>query len=338
VRHIDVWWRENRSGATDLFVTAGALLGAALSRDRGAVLREHPVTMPFGFPGPSVTAVSVAALRAVYSAVPVPLGIVRDPFARNLLPWPIPLAIAATERSHLFAGVLHRALSALSADMSTNLPLRTAAIDEAIVRALSSGACQVVLLGSGLDARAWRMPELATASVFELDRRGAHAYKDKRLGAFPSKARRHRLVAIDFERQSLAEALSHAGFDPALPTIWLWEAVAVYLTHEAIAATLDAIRDLSSAGSTFLATYTRPNLGQGSSVTLHWRIAARMVGEPVRGEMATDTVRRDLDARGFDVVADEGTADWIERYWPASERSRESGWERLVVAVRRSDG
>ena len=295
-------------------------------------------TMPYGFEGPSVTAVSVAALRAIYSAAPPPLGIVRDPFARRLLPLPLQLAVAATERSHTFAHVFHRVLSLLSADMSTNLPLRTVAIDEAIVEALSRGSHQVVLLGSGLDARAWRMAELAAATVYELDRRGAHVYKDSRLAGSPTRARRHRLVAIDFEKQTLADALSHAGFDPDQPTIWLWEAVAVYLTPSAITATLDAIRDLSRPGSTFMATYTRPNLGQGSNVTLHWRLAARLVGETVRGEIATDALHRKLERRGFDVTADEGTADWIKRYWPASESRRESGWERLVVAVRRADG
>lgn len=284
------------------------------------------------YDGPSLTAMAVAALRATYTSAPAPLSIVNDPFARRLLPRPVGWLAKATEAMPRLGWGLHRGLSTISAQMSTNLPLRTAAIDDALRAAIGSGCCQLVVMGSGLDARAWRMRELAHCTVFELDRAGSHAVKHRRLGAFPVRAKRHRLVPIDFERETMGDVLRSSGFDPKAKTVWLWEAVAVYLSPDAISRTLEALAELSTEGSWFMATYTPPNLGQGNRRTLHWRLAAAAIGEPVRGELAPAAVWEMMSRMGFDVVSDETAADWAKRYWPELGKWHDREWERLVVA------
>ncbi|PKL39401.1 MAG: SAM-dependent methyltransferase, partial [Candidatus Riflebacteria bacterium HGW-Riflebacteria-2] len=196
-------------------------------------------------PGPSVTAVCVAALRATYDCAPPPLRIVHDPFARKLIPRPLARIIALTESRPRLAHALHRALAIVTRELSTNLPLRTAAIDDALRSALRVHPTQVVLLGAGLDARAWRMPELAPCAVFEVDRPGAHRVKRRRLAGSTPHPRSHHTLAVDFEQQTVADALLPAGFDPSAATVWLWEAVTMYLTRAAIDRALDGIADLS---------------------------------------------------------------------------------------------
>jgi methyltransferase (TIGR00027 family) len=285
--------------------------------------------------GPSGTAIAVAAFRASYTCAPAALSIVDDPFAGKLIPRPLGRLAAITRSRPRLGWAMHRGLALLSAEMSTNLALRTAAIDDGIRETLGRDVRQVVVLGSGLDARAWRMPELAPCSVFELDRPGAHAVKRRKLAGNPVRARRHRLVPIDFERQTIGEVLLAAGYEPSEPTLWLWEAVAVYLTPQAIERTFAAVAALSASGSTLMATYTPPNLGQGDRPTWHWRLAARIAGEPVRGEMATESLRASLSLHGFEVISDDTATQWAQRYWPASEGHHARGWERLVVAHRR---
>src|SRR3954470_16461275 len=56
---------------------------------------------------------------------------------------------------------------------------RTVAIDTVI---REHGAPQLVILGAGLDARAWRMPELAQATVFEVDHPASQRDKLRRIG------------------------------------------------------------------------------------------------------------------------------------------------------------
>ncbi|HZJ72747.1 MAG TPA: class I SAM-dependent methyltransferase, partial [Planctomycetota bacterium] len=93
---------------------------------------------------------------------------------------------------------------------------RTLAIDEAVREA---GAPQLVILGAGLDGRAWRMPEL---------------------------------------RDDLEAALAAAGHDPARPTTWIWEGVVMYLTLPQIEATLTAIARRSAPASRLIVLYHSP--------------------------------------------------------------------------------
>ena len=112
---------------------------------------------------------------------------------------------------------------------------RTLAIDDAV---RDHGAAQVVVLGAGLDARAWRMPELAQATVFEVDHPASQRDKQRRLGDLAPTAQRVVPVAVDLEREPLRRPSRQAGFDPALETTWVWEGVVPYLTAEAVEATV----------------------------------------------------------------------------------------------------
>ena len=93
-----------------------------------------------------------------------------------------------------------------------------------------AGAPQVVILGAGLDGRAWRMPELRDVTVFEVDHPDSQREKAARAAALLRVAREVRFVPVDFTRDRLDEPLAAAGHDPARPTTWIWEGVVMYLT------------------------------------------------------------------------------------------------------------
>src|SRR5689334_21361070 len=59
--------------------------------------------------------------------------------------------------------------------------VRTRAIDDAILAAEARGVRQLVTLGAGLCARAWRMPGLAATRVYEVDHPASQRYKQARL-------------------------------------------------------------------------------------------------------------------------------------------------------------
>jgi len=104
---------------------------------------------------------------------------------------------------------------------------RTIAIDDA-VREHSTE--QLVILGAGLDARAWRMGELAGTIVFEVDHPATQVDKRERLGRTDLAAQEVRFVATDFVQQGLDDALDPAGHRTDVPTTWVWEGVVPYLT------------------------------------------------------------------------------------------------------------
>ena len=74
---------------------------------------------------------------------------------------------------------------------------RTVAIDAAV---RTADAPQVVVLGAGLDGRAWRMPELATATVYEVDHPASQEDKRDRTARLTPVAGALHLVPVDFSR------------------------------------------------------------------------------------------------------------------------------------------
>jgi methyltransferase (TIGR00027 family) len=117
------------------------------------------------------------------------------------------------------------------------------------------------------------------------------------------------LVAVDFERDSLAERLEEAGHDPAQPTVWVWEGVTMYLGSDAIDATLKTVSQRSASGSRLLVTYLSPSFARQAVGFL-----TRFVGEPMRSQFSPEQMAARLGRFGFEVSRDECGVDWNERW------------------------
>ena len=128
---------------------------------------------------------------------------------------------------------------------------RTKLIDEKLTAALKTGTRQVVILGAGYDTRAFRIKGIEQAKVCEIDHPNTSEAKQEKLRKqiirLPS---RIRFVAVDFNRQSFADALASTDFDANLKTFFIREGVTNYLTAEAVDATFRTIRNL--AGESFV--------------------------------------------------------------------------------------
>ena len=133
-------------------------------------------------------------------------------------------------------------------------------IEDLVVEQAGRGVAQYVILGAGLDTFAQRRPEIASRlRVFEVDQPGPQAWKRQRLielgFGIPDWLR---LVPVDFEAgESWWEQLAAAGFDPGQPAVVASTGVTMYLTKDAIAATLRQIAGLAP-GSTLAMTFLLP--------------------------------------------------------------------------------
>jgi methyltransferase (TIGR00027 family) len=206
--------------------------------------------------------------------------------------------------------------------------VRTVAIDEA-VRGVTSP--QVVILGAGLDGRAWRMPELANSVVFEVDHPDTQREKRARIAPLTQTAREVRFVAVDFTRDHLDDALVKAGHDASQPTTWIWEGVVMYLSRAEVERTLAVIERLSAPHSRLVIAYHSPAL-----MLLLVGAAVRALGEPLRSVFTADTMRSLLAKYGFVVVRDEDMPT-IARALPPDigQTIRRIKHARIVVADRR---
>jgi methyltransferase (TIGR00027 family) len=133
--------------------------------------------------------------------------------------------------------------------MAEAMATRTRFYDQYFIEATQSGVAQAVILASGLDARAYRLPWPAGTVVYEVDMPDVIEFKTQtlgELGAAPTAARR--TVAVDL-RDDWASALQAAGFDPKAPSAWSAEGLVVYLPDDAQDALFDTITELSAPGS-----------------------------------------------------------------------------------------
>jgi methyltransferase (TIGR00027 family) len=184
---------------------------------------------------------------------------------------------------------------------------RTVSIDEAI---RSHAARQLVLLGAGLDARAWRMVELAPATVFEVDHPASQQDKLRRIGGRAPTAGRVVWVAVDLASERLGPALEDAGFDRQAATTWVWEGVVPYLSADEVRATAAQVAALSAPGSRIVVSYqakSLPTTVMRGAMRLVLRLSRQrdpLAGEPWRSLWRPERMRSMLQDSGFYVTWD----------------------------------
>lgn len=188
------------------------------------------------------TATMVAAQRALASDA----GLIDDPYAA-----PLVRAVGIDVYVRLVNGEI---AAGGNADfdprrMAEGMACRTRFYDQFFTDATGSGIRQVIILASGLDARAYRLPWPGGTVVYEVDMPQVIEFKTLTLGdlgARPTAERR--TVAVDL-RDDWATALRAAGFDAGAPSAWSAEGLLVYLPDDAQDALFDHITGLSAPGS-----------------------------------------------------------------------------------------
>jgi methyltransferase (TIGR00027 family) len=214
---------------------------------------------------------------------------------------------------------------------------RTVAIDDAV---RAAGHDQLVVLGAGLDARAWRMPELAAVVVFVVVLPASQRDQQDRDGERAPLARSVRFVAVDMTQQRLAPALRDAGYDSARPATWVWEGVVPYLTESEVVSTVAQVAALCAPGSTLVVNYQERAvvarltrlLVQAAFVLA--RQPSPWSGEPWRSLWSVQELGDVLTRAGFEVSTDVALVDVAVREGiPAPGRP---DYGRVVVARTRA--
>jgi methyltransferase (TIGR00027 family) len=175
--------------------------------------------------------------------------------------------------------------------------------------AIGKGISQYVIVGAGLDTFALRRPDLRNClRVFELDHPVTQALKRDRLAqaalALPPNLH---FCPTDFERESVASALSRSPHDPVIPTFFSWLGVTMYLTREAISNTLKSIRTVAAAGGEIVMDYVESALllpeNQSPAIRALFN-RAQSFGEPLVSGFDPRTLAEELAALGFALLED----------------------------------
>ncbi|HET6735330.1 SAM-dependent methyltransferase [Mycobacterium sp.] len=190
--------------------------------------------------------------------------LVQDDLAYAFLPRGL-RALVRTTRLPFFRRLMIGATERSGPGLWANLACRKRFIDEKVNESLD-GIDAVIVLGAGLDTKAYRLARRADIPVFEVDmpvnieRKAATV--DRVLGGTPSSVH---LVAVDFERDDLAAELAKHGYRGESRAFFVWEGVTQYLTEDAVRATFSYLRS-AAAGSRLVFTYVQRDFIDGTNL------------------------------------------------------------------------
>jgi methyltransferase (TIGR00027 family) len=209
-----------------------------------------------------------------------------------------------------------------------------------VFQALTDGIRQVVILGAGFDCRLYRLKGIDRVVGFEVDHPATLSAKLSRLQHVIRELPRNvRYVEIDFDRQNLAEALEHNGFDRGQPTIFVWEGVTNYLSAEAVEAVLYYVAGCA-AGTRAAFTYVHRGAIDGSA---SFPDAARIInnvaklGEPWTFGFVPEELSSYLHNRGLQLDRDDDARQYRREYFGRAAESM-NGYDFYHVAVVRVPG
>ena len=260
---------------------------------------------------PSRTAWGAARHRAVHQLVEDG-RIFADPLAVKILGGDVS---AAPDEALLFETDSHP----VSKMMRFFVVARSAYAEAKLAEAVAErGVSQLVVLGAGFDTFAYRNPYGERLRAFEVDHPATQAWKRERLATMDIALPEWLTFAgVDFERESFAARLVEAGFDPSCRTFVFWLGVSMYLTEQAIDATLAAVAGWPGGGE-IVFDYTEPpheDMSEGSRAVreeLKARVAA--VGEPFVGALEPETLHARLAELGYAEIEDLAPLDLAERF------------------------
>jgi methyltransferase (TIGR00027 family) len=207
-----------------------------------------------------------------------------------------------------------------TAPFRASIVARARFIEDLVVEQAARGVGQYVILGAGLDTFAQRRPEIAAhLRIFEIDKPGTQAWKRQRLVELgygvPDGLR---LVPVDFEAgDDWGQRLAAAGFDAGKPAVVVSTGVSMYLTKDAIMATLRQVAAFAP-GSTFAMTFLVPIELADPEVRPGLQMAekgARASGTPFISFFTPEEMLTLARAAGFKDVRHVSAAALAQRYF-----------------------
>jgi methyltransferase (TIGR00027 family) len=242
-------------------------------------------------PEGSLTSLGAAALRAAHQLLDGEPKLLSDPVILRLLDPGHIEEIKALGPQFQHPETLR---------LRSRIALRSRYAEDRLMLAYARGVRQYLLLGAGLDTFAWRQPEgLDGLKIFETDHPATQEQKRQRLSrAGLSVPANCLMIAINFETETLEEALRKSSFDFAAPCFISWLGVTVYLSKEAVDAVFRFVSTLTK-GSELVFTFAQKRL---AGFMNHTAARAAAAGEPWQTYFRPEDLSRRLYELGFSSV------------------------------------
>ena len=268
--------------------------------------------------GVSRTAEVVTLWRGIESARPARTRLFEDPLAPAFLGARFRWALRLARLPGVGALVPWSLVDGHWAGPRGTVAVRTRYIDDRLADTLRRGVEQVVILGAGFDSRAYRLPGLARARVFEVDHPATQGEKRRRLARrFRAIPRHVTFVPVDFTTDTLEAALRRSGYRADAGTFFILEGVTHYLPAEAVDDLFRFVAGHAAPGSQMVFTYIHRGALDGSTrfaragQTL---ATVRGLGEPYTFGFDPSELPAYASERGLRLIEDVGPDTYRARY------------------------
>ena len=271
---------------------------------------------------PSNTALVAAALRAYHYVTAQEPRVLNDNLAMQLAGMAAPADVIAyvdNYAARLAAFGERSAADAVVQDVMMCICARSRFVEDQLEQSRARGMQQLVILGAGLDATAYRCANLTQGmQIFEVDYPATQGWKRERLAAIDvSIPDNLTFVPFDFEHQTLAEALTAGGVKTDAMTFFPWLGVQPYLTDNAVMSTLDVLARFPPGSELVLDLMTPTDDRQSEGMTAGMRqILADVarIGEPFKSTYAPEVFTARLQQRGFNHIDIISCHHWFIRH------------------------
>ena len=256
---------------------------------------------------PDNTAVRVALWRAMHVQIDPPPHIIEDEVGFKL----IAPADDWQQRPDMHPDFTKR--------LRASIVARARFIEGLVIEQCKHGIEQYAILGAGLDSFAQRRADIASQlQVFEIDQPDTQTWKQQRLTelGYGVPDWLH-FVSVDFEISSWWQQLINASFNPSLPAVVACTGVTLYLTRDAILATLRQLTTLAPGSTIAMAFYLPMDLLDEEDKFLQ-QIAekgARSAGTPFISFFAPGEILALAHEAGFKNVQTISATELANRYF-----------------------
>jgi len=200
-------------------------------------------------------------------------------------------------------------------------------IDEYLIRCISEGLEQLVIIGAGYDTRAYRLEKVKeNVTVFEVDHPVTQEVKRDKIKQIFGELPGHVIYTpVVFGEDRLDQKLFEKGYRPKKTNLFILEGLLMYIPPPAVDGLLAFIAKTSGSGSSFVADYFSTPVVDGRSPLKEARVLRQFVqneGSSLFFGIDEEDIEKFFTKRGFEQVESISTAECKEKYFSNASRER----------------
>ncbi|WP_022940164.1 class I SAM-dependent methyltransferase [Psychromonas hadalis] len=260
-------------------------------------------------------AMGLAFLRGVESSFHQDVRFFEDRYALKLIPGAGFKLAAGLTKFHYFRKKIINRYEKSIPGVYGNMICRTRYIDEKLNEAIQKGVKNVVILGAGMDMRAFRIEGIDSLHIYELDSAAMSDYKQQNIKSLIGDNQHVTYVPINLKTESLQQYLTDAGCDNSLQTLFIWEGQTQYFSQTQVEAMLKTVANFAKGSQLIFSYLIKDVIPEYSQEEIEENLVKWQFGiEPKK-------VKAFLAENKLQLVEDVNATEFEKRYIEPSERA-----------------